>query len=210
MRKLLALIFLCMPNTFTEAHPVSYKGAIGVMTWSQPWLSDYWVTYSFEPNLAVAVRTMRMNMNDGKLNVYLPQLDYLVKRWNEKNLQANIYTYAGGGLASRDDGKNGNAGIAGIEADAETRSLFAEIKGEWMRPSFGSKFDHYELRIGVAPYEAEFNEIASWLMIQFQHHSQLIRQNAITPLGRFFYRNVLFEVGMSLDGDSMVNLMFHF
>ena len=208
MRIWVVLIFLCSV-TFTEAHPVSYKGALGVMTWSQPWLSDYWVTYSFEPNLAIAARIMRMDMNEGKLKVYLPQADYLVKRWNEKNFQANIYSYIGGGLVTL-NGKNGSAGIAGIEADAESRSLFAEVKSEWMRTSFGSSFDHYEIRVGFAPYEAEFNEIASWLMIQYQHHQQLLRQNAVTPLGRFFYRNVLFEVGMSLDGDSMVNLMFHF
>lgn len=77
------------------AHPVSYKGAIGVMTWNQPFLSDYWLTYSLLPNAAIAARSMRMEMPEGTYLVYFPQVDFLAKRWNNPNSQANIYTYGG-------------------------------------------------------------------------------------------------------------------
>src|SRR4051812_10350644 len=100
------------------AHPVSYQGAIGVMTWNQAFISDNWLTYSFRPDMAVAARTMRMEMKDGDFRLYMPQLDYLVKRWNEPEHQANLYVY-GGFDGTRFQEKNGTAFMAGAEADGE-------------------------------------------------------------------------------------------
>jgi hypothetical protein len=191
------------------AHPVSYQEAIAVMAWNQPFLTDLWTTYSFRPDMAIAARYMRMEMPEGTMRYALPQYDLLVKRWNEKEYQANIYGFGGFG---RTDfrGQIGTAWIGGTEVDAESRTYFISAKAEWMRPNQGPRFDHYEFRVGIAPYEAEFNEIAAWLMLQVQYHPALVRRQVVTPLARFFYKNVLWEIGMSLDGDSMTNLMFHF
>jgi hypothetical protein len=109
-----------------------------------------------------------------------------------------------------DEWKDGKRLAYGVEADAESRSLFVLAKAEFMDPSLGSNFQHFEFRLGAAPYEAEFNEIASWLMIQFQYHPSLVKKTALTPMARFFYKSVLFEIGVSTEGDSMTNLMFHF
>ncbi len=192
------------------AHPVAYQGATGVMTWNQPFLSDYWLTYSFRPNMAFAGRAMRMTMDTGSdLVVYMPQFDYLAKRWNESDYQANIYLYGGyGGVHYQ--GQSGTAGLGGIEADAESRKYFVLAKYEGMIPTIGQNFHHVEARIGIAPYQAEINEIASWLMIAGQYHPALNKSYAITPLARFFYKNVLWEAGVSLQGDWMANFMFHF
>jgi hypothetical protein len=90
------------------AHPVSYQGATAIMAWNQPWLSDYWIAYSFRPDMAIAARSMKMDMPEGRLWVALPQYDVLLKRWNQKDSQANIYAYAGGGGAWM-NGRTGNA-----------------------------------------------------------------------------------------------------
>lgn len=191
------------------AHPVSYKEAVGVMTWNQSFLTDIWTTYSFRPDMAIAARYMRMDMPEGNFHVYLPQYDVLFKRWNGKEYQANIYGFAGFGGADFNN-QHGTAWMGGMEADAESRKYFISGKAEWMNPTVGPNFEHYEFRVGIAPYEAEFNEIAAWLMVQYQYHPALIKKQVLTPLARFFYRNVLWEAGMSLEGDSMINLMFHF
>jgi hypothetical protein len=191
------------------AHPVAYQGALGVMTWNQPFLSDYWLTYSFRPDAAIAGRYMRMNMKDGDFRLYMPQFDYLVKRWNEADHQTNIYAYGGFGGAHI-NAQSGVAGMIGVEADAESRKYFVMAKYEGMVPSVGSVFQHVEGRVGIAPYEAEYNEIASWLMLQVQYHPALVTEYAVTPLVRFFYKSVLWETGVSLNGDWMLNFMFHF
>jgi hypothetical protein len=144
-----------------------------------------------------------------ELIVYLPQLDYLVHRWNESDLQANIYVYGGfGGV--RFAQSNGTAYLAGIEADAESRKYFSMVKYEAMYPTLGGPFRHFEARIGAAPYEAEYDQLASWFMILWQYHPALSREQALTPMVRFFYKNALWEAGVSLQGDWMFNFMFHF
>jgi hypothetical protein len=194
-----------------HAHPVAYQGAFALMTWNQPFLSDFWAAYSFRPDMAVAARVMRMNMDQGGESIsYLGQFDYLVKRWNKDHFQANIYTYAGfGGVHFQN--QNGVTGLVGIEADVESRRLFILGRYEGMASTLGAPFFHKgELRLGIAPYEAEIDELASWFMIQFQVHPSLSRPYAITPMVRFFYKSVLWETGISLQGDWMLNLMFHF
>lgn len=214
IRKTLGILQLTALTLLTvspraSAHPVSYQDAIGVMTWNQSFLSDYWITYSFKPYAAIAARYMRMTMPEGDFHLYAPQLNLLAKRWNGTNHQANIYFYGGFGGA-RFQERNGTAAVFGAEADAESRELFVMGKWESVLPSVGHDIHHAELRVGIAPYEAEFEEIASWLMVQAQYHPDLAREYSITPLGRFFYKNVLWETGVSLDGDWMMNLMFHF
>lgn len=143
------------------AHPVAYQGATGVMTWNQSFMSDHWITYSFRPDMAVAGRFVRMLMEDGEeLNYSGLQYDYLVKRWNGHDYQANIYVYGGAGMASIDNNEGGGY-FGGFEADAENRKYFALIKAEYMDATVGDEFGHIEGRLGIAPYEAEYTEIAS-------------------------------------------------
>jgi hypothetical protein len=196
-------------SSISSAHPVSYQGATGVMTWNQPFLTDIWTTYSFRNDMAIAARYMRMQMTDGEMRVYIPQVDYLAKRWNELSYQGNIYVYGGYG-GSHFQNQTGGVGMTGLEADIESRKYFLMGQYEGMYPARGPQFQHLEARVGIAPYEAEYEEVASWLMLQFQYHPALVKNYAITPLARFFYKNVLWETGVSLDGDWLLNFMFHF
>lgn len=210
MRKgLLSLSFILLLATQAFAHPVAYQGATGVMTWNQPFMSDSWITYSFRPDMAVAGRFMRMEMPEGRLNYSGLQLDYLVKRWNGDDHQANIYVYGGGGNVNFHD-SNGGAFFGGIEADAENRKYFSLIKAESMQTNIADDFNHIEGRLGIAPYEAEYNEMATWFMVQTQWHPTLQKKVVVTPLARIFYKSFLLETGVSFDGDWMMNFMFHF
>lgn len=208
MRKLIFTITALLPF-IAQAHPVPYANAIGVMTWNQSFMSDDWITYSFRPDMAIAARHMRFDMPEGRSHFFAPQFDYLVKRWNYPNSQANIYAYGAYG-AMKFQNETMGSGLAGIEADAESRSLFVMGKYERMWAKMGPRFYHVEARLGAAPYEAEFNEVASWFMLQYQYHPMLVRKHAVTPLVRLFYRSVLVESGVSTNGDFMLNFMFHF
>jgi hypothetical protein len=207
VRRIYWLIFFFSAQSL--AHPVAYQGATGVMTWNQEFMSDTWVTYSFRPDAAVAARIMRFDAPEGRMQFIAPQLDYLLKRWNESESQANIYLYGAYGSMFFQNQNHGTE-LAGIEADAESRKYFISGKYEKMWGDLGPDFYHAEARLGIAPYEAEFNEIASWFMIQYQYHPMLLKKYAVTPLARIFYRNFLLEAGSSTDGDMMLNFMFHF
>ncbi len=203
---LTVVLFFELPSF---AHPVAYKDAVGVMTWNQSFMTDDWITYSFRHDAAAAFRHMRFDAPEGRMQFYAPQLDYLVKRWNESDFQANLYAYGAYGSMQM-GGESKGAGLGGLEADAESRKYFVMVKYEKMWSDLGPDFYHGEARLGIAPYEAEFNEVASWLMIQYQWHPMLVRKNAFTPLIRLFYKSVLLETGVSTYGDWMMNFMFHF
>lgn len=205
----IALVTCLCVSLELYAHPVTYQDAIGIMTWNQPYMSDDWITYSFRSDAAIAARAMRLEVPEGQLQFFAPQFDYLVKRWNESDFQANIYAYAAYGAANF-QGQTHGAGLAGAETDAESRKYFGMIQYEKMWGDLGPDFYRLNARVGIAPYEAEFNEIASWLMVQYEYHPSLTRDYAITPLVRLFYKNVLIEAGVSTVGDWMFNFMFHF
>lgn len=206
--------FLCFLLAVTQslsalAHPVSFKDAVSVMSWNQSFMSDNWLTYSLNHKVALAARHMRMDTLMGRENYTAPQIDFLLKRWNEMNSQANIYIYGSYGSLHRLN-KSEGAGLAGVEIDAESRKHFVLVKYEKLWSETGPGMERWEARLGVAPYEAEFNEWASWFMIQYQRHPLMIRKELVTPMVRLFYRSVMLETGVSFEGDWMTNLMFHF
>ena len=205
----LAAGFVTMFSISALAHPVAYQGATGVMTWNQSFMSDSWVTYSFSPNFAAAARFMRMEMPEGRLRYAGAQLDSLLFRKNGDDSQTNLYAYAGAGNVQFQDSYSLGY-IAGIEADSESRKYFGLIKVESMRSSLSPDFDHLESRLGIAPYEADYSEVATWFMVQAQWHPSLSKKFVVTPLARLFYKSFLIESGVSLDGDWMMNFMFHF
>lgn len=211
--KILIMIIVFSGLSFQSviAHPVVYKGAYAVMTYNQPFLSDNWLNYSFRPDMAIVARTMRMKLShhDKSLNIYMPQFDYLVKRWYGDDFQANVYVWGGFGGAKLHR-RNGTAGLVGFEADAESQKYFGLVRYEVIPNSIHKTMHQAEVRVGIAPYEAEYCEIASWFMISGKFNPGLKRNYSITPLARFFYKSVLWETGVSLKGDWMLNFMFHF
>jgi hypothetical protein len=209
LRFTISTVLILLSATLAFAHPVSFQGATGLMTWNQTFMSDNWITYSFRSDMAFAARLMRMEMPDGRMNYSGAQFDYLLKRWNGEDYQANIYVFGGGGVATV-KGTDRDALLVGFEADAESRKYFTLVKAETMQSAFENDFNHVEARVGIAPYEAQYTELATWFMIQTQWHPTLQKKFVLTPLARLFYKSFMLESGVSVDGDWMMNFMFHF
>ena len=146
---------------------------------------------------------MRMIMKDGsEMRFYLPQLDYLVHRWNEKDFQANIYADGAYG-AQWFGGQTSTAGVVTLDSDIETRTLYAAGRLQANLVSRGPNIYQTELRLGAAPYKADFEELASWLIVAIQSNPQLTRNIVVTPMVRLFYKSALVELGSSFQGDTV-------
>jgi hypothetical protein len=153
---------------------------------------------------------MKMNMADGgEMRFFAPQLDYLVHRWNDRDFQANIYANGAFG-AQVYEGRTSRVGIGTLEADIESRTLYASGKVQENWVGIGPNIFQSELRLGIAPYPADYEELASWLMVSIQNNPLLSRSFSVTPLVRLFYKNVLIELGSNIQGDWMFNTMIHF
>lgn len=141
----------------------------------------------------------------------MPQLNFLLKRWNELDSQANIYLSIGhGGEKVKTSFKD--TSILALEADWESRKYYVSAKEDVLLSNRDSGLNVYQtkLRAGFAPYLAEFNEINTWFILQTDFSNKMEEEFKLTPFVRFFYHNVLTEFGVSSKGDAQFNLMVHF
>jgi len=191
-----------------RAHPVPFKDALSVMTWNQPFFNETMLAYSFHRKAAIAAQYMRMDMADGEMKVVTPQLNFLAKRWNELDSQANVYFIGGGGTYEFDRVTRTTA-LGGVEADWESRKYYVSSKLTGLWPNGDDNTYVQTYRAGIAAYPSEFDEISAWLILDVQHINRRERELTVTPVMRLFYRNVLTEIGASFTGDFMLNFMIH-
>mgnify|MGYP000316795444 CR=1 FL=1 len=63
---------------------------------------------------------------------------------------------------------------------------------------------------GVAPYEGDFGDLHTWLMLKIEHKPENKENFEVTPLFRFFKDVYLVESGVSLDGEIILNAVVRF
>lgn len=205
-----------------HAHPVIYQDGVVLSSSNMPKLSDQQIMYSWSHRWASGLNYWRFNQSEdgreAKSEWSLVKLNHLLYRYNGEHSQGNIYLHAGGGRLERDvkkaEGpwikKSSLGTLAGIEADWETRTLYTAVKYYHFYSSTTKSFPMTQFRLGFAPFESPYDQLQSWFMLQFMHTPKVERSLMITPMLRFFYKNVLWEFGSSTNGDWMLNLMVHY
>lgn len=191
------------------AHPVPYAGSVGIMGWNNPRQTEWMGTYSPERFFALAGRYYHLRARTGEREYLIPSLNLLLYRINADEGQANLYLSGGYGL-ERWQGSSRGAGLVEAESDWENRRFYADAKLAMFRLGQAGPFNDARLRLGVAPYLAEFEQLHSWLILQLARNRATGSDTMVTPMLRMFYQNVLFEAGSSLRGEWELNFMFHF
>lgn len=192
-----------------EAHPAAFGGATSVISENSPDANHLTVHYSFTPRVSLGAHLTRMLGHSKDEWMLTSQTGLLLHRWNQKDFQANLYAFGGlGGL--RHQGKTDLVGRSGAQFDIEDRRYY--FMTEYSNHLIRNREDRHDLKLraGLAPYLADYEELNSWLIVQYEFQPQSHRKHELTPLLRFFYRNVLLEAGSSLQGKWLLNLMVHF
>ncbi len=208
---LLGLAFL-FSSSISYSHPVIYKDGTMIASQNMQMFSDNQINYSFHQKWATGLNLWRFNRDNGETAQFgLVRLNHLLKRWNSDDSQANIYLSTGAGVAeSNFEHKGTKAGLlGGAEADWETRTLFTSFKFYQFSAPKLVDVSISQARIGFSPYEAEFDKLQSWVMLQAMYMPQVEKNVVVTPLLRFFYNNVLWEIGSSLRSEWFLNFMVH-
>lgn len=206
-----SLLFLSVLFGRAEAHPVAFAGSYSIMTWNSKDMSDWMLTHSFTSNYSLTARYLRMQTVDGERSFYMPQLNFLLKRWNELDSQANIYLSIGHG-GEKINSSLKDTSLLALETDWESRKYYISARGDALlsHKSSGQNIYQTKGRIGFAPYLAEFNEINTWIILEAYRSNKDEDEFKLTPFVRFFYHNVLTEFGVSSRGDAQFNFMVHF
>lgn len=203
-------ILLFVPQ-FVNAHPVSYEGGYSLMADMSEPLQNYSLIYSPKWWLGTGVVVETVDQQ----RIYSSaQLGVLVHRWNWEEAQANVYVLGGAGYYSeRIEGMvvdDGGFGRLGMQVDYETRKVYANIRYVERRSWDGYKaLDNLvDAAMGFSPYVGNYGDLHTWLILRYMDGRKM-ESSMISPTVRFFYRNYLWEVGMSTRGVAQLNFMIH-
>ncbi len=189
-----------------QAKPISYVDGVMAMQENDETGHTFSVDYTITPNYAVGwYDKWEENERDGKdFSVHGPEFNTLIHRWNLPDGQANIFNSTGAGIADG-DGKTRGAAWSSMMADYETRRVYSsyEVRGMFADDINASVWQR--ARVGVAPYLANYDDIATWFMVQVDDHPSKTDTYVVTPLVRLFYQSSLVEVGYSSNHRLMLN-----
>ena len=185
------------------AHPVIWKNGTVFTSKVSSTLNEIRSHYSFTRYWAAGMHAIEY-----KDTYYgMIQNNFLVHRWNELGSQTNVYAFTGFGR---------NVHVTsdfvlhlGIQADWENRERYAHFSVD----SFFNEasFYHINARLGAAPYVGKYEDIHTWLILQFDGVIDSASHTfSITPIVRLFKGQLLVEIGSNFGGRYFFKSMVHF
>ncbi|MEM9102264.1 MAG: hypothetical protein AAGB12_08065 [Pseudomonadota bacterium] len=190
------------------ARPVSYPGGITLMQMNDFDTSSIHMHYSPTANYSLGYKGEYWRNDDWHFQGV--QINYLIKRWNKPASQANVYLKSGTGWAFDKDNKNNLAAFTGVSLDWEDRRFFTSYSNRFLEAGQITQFFTQNARVGIAPYMGDYGDLHTWLMLQIDHQPE--KENALTTtfLARFFKGEYLVELGVTQDGDALMNFIIRY
>lgn len=218
MTRVLMIILLSLLSVNQAfARPVSYSGGTTIMQNNNAVYNSLHVHYS--PTFKYSVGYKGEYFRDSRIAINMLQLNYLGKRWNKKESQANVYFKGGIGnfhLDTNNDlwdfkGKNALGGFVGVATDWETRRYFASYENKYYASDKHIMNEFMQRgRLGIAPYLANYGSWHTWFMVDVMHLPEQKDTVIITPMFRFFKGTHMFEFGLSDGKQIMFNFALRF
>ncbi len=191
-----------------------------VMTTLSPDEQNYELAYGFDRRVSGALGLTRVKEGGSDAawrNVGMAQLTYLLHRRSTSDGIFNAYVWAGPMAerlerAATDADRRTRAGVqSGVWLDFETRRVYTRLKLHNFK-SEGWRRNEVVAQAMVAPYAADYEDIASWGGVQVKRVSG--ERTEITPYVRFFQRRWWVDAGVSVDrthrNNFFLNLIYTF
>ncbi len=203
------LLFIFSFKVF--AHPVIYKEGTVVSSANMRSYSDNQLMYSWSNRWASGLNHWRFTKDDKNTEFAFLKTNYLLYRANGESSQGNIYLHGGAGLVDSEIEKKQTreSYMTGVEMDWETRTIYTALKYYYFTSPKVTDIEMVQGRVGFSPYEAGFDKLQTWFMFQAMYMGDIDQEVILTPMMRFFYQNVLWEIGSSTRGEWMLNMMVH-
>jgi hypothetical protein len=210
--KALFLLVISILSLKASAHPVIYKGGWSLGSLNMPMYSSNYGYYSLTHRFGVGAEVDRFSKNNENNDLGLLRFNALLWRKNGDDSQANFYLLTGAGVIDQESGVRGTRGVfsPGIEADWESRIYYTSFKYTCYEGPKDLNLSMTQARVGVSPIIAPFEKLQTWVIFQAMVINDIETKTILTPMLRFFYHNVLWEVGSSTRGDWTLNFMVHY
>jgi hypothetical protein len=183
--------------TLAHAAPMGFQGsAMAMGDFGENWRELY-VNYALTPRDALGMSTTWMRSDDGLTTRQLDELTYtrLVKRWNMKHAQANLWFIGGIGNV-HGAGHSGAMASPGVQFDYETTRLYFATTARLYRAR-GINHDFGSVRAGFSFFEAEYEQTQPWLIVEARRMRNLSEKIEITPMLRLINKRYFIEAGVS-------------
>ena len=199
----------------------SAKGAAAPMGFKESWMAmgdfspnwrDLYANYAFTPRDAAGPSVLQMRSDDRMRTRDLTEIAYtrLVKRWNLPNAQANIWFVGGvGELRGNDFPGSRTAVTPGVQVDYETTRVYASASARLYRAG-GIRHDFASGRLGFSFFEADYDEIQPWLVVEARRTSGLSDRTEVTPMLRLIHKSYFVEAGVNNMRQLRLNFMHIF
>jgi hypothetical protein len=144
------------------------------------------------------------------------QINFLVKRWNMPNAQANLFVSGGLGEANvREQHVTGNidervtARRIAMQGDYETRQFYTSLKIDTQASSrYFDRFDTFQ--IGFSPVAHDYDDLAVWFIAQVKKSRGMDDKTEGGAFLRLFKGNIWVELGMNERRKSQMMLMINY
>ena len=198
-RKFFSLIFFL---SVISAHPVIFKNGKVFWLTQNPNFNDIRFGVSKSSNWLIGGRFLE----DRKFNETFALINnnFLAKRWNNRNSQANLYLLSSIGLNTKN---SKSMGTVGIHMDWEDRRFMVMEMLEYYSHSSALVSN---TRFAYSPYIADFSKTSTWLIAHYRiEYSNDKYSYMFFPVVRLFKKNYLFEIGFN-SGNSFLSFKTHF
>ena len=204
-------IGLLIPNV-VDARPVSYPSGWTYMLMNDGMKNTAHIHYS--PTAKMSVGYKFEYWRDMDFSLHALQVNNLITRWNQRDSQANFYLMSGLGVvnsnASNNDSGNEFGGFVGMATDWEDRRYFVAYSNRYTHAGNSGEFFTQSARAGWAPYEGDYGDLHTWLMLQVDHTPEAQDNFTITPLVRLFKGLHLMEAGINNHGEILFNYVYRY
>ncbi len=205
---------LCLFQIHAEAAALmGFADSAMLMTevgrYNQEWMLNYAPTVGH----AIGIEQMRMSAK-GEAATTITGVNYtgLIKRWNGRSTQANLWL--NGGLGEARGLHEGFAYTPGVQFDIESTRLYFLAKTRMIRAP-EMRYDTTAIQAGFSFYEASYEETQPWLVLELKSMRNTDPSLQITPALRFINKTYFLELGITNPGQGegfapRINAMFVF
>ena len=198
-RKFFSLVFFL---SVISAHPVIFKNGKVFWLTQNPNFNDIRFGVSKSSNWLIGGRFLE----DRKSNETFALINnnFLAKRWNNRNSQANLYLLSSVGLNTKN---SKSMGTVGLHMDWEDRRFMVMEMLEY--------YSHCSAlvsntRFAFNPFIVDYSKTSTWLIAHYRiEYSNDKYSYMFFPVVRLFKKNYLFEIGF-YRGNSILSFMTHF
>jgi len=204
---MVALVWACLPAI---GAPMGYQGSTMAMGDFGPNWREIYVNYALTPRDAIGLSATWMRSDDHHIVRELDELAYtrLLKRWNSRHAQANVWFIGGVGALHR-DGRTRAMASPGVQVDYETTRVYLAATHRLYRAQ-DVNHDFTSVRAGFSLFEAQYEETQPWLIVEARRMHDLSGRTEVTPMLRLINKNFFVEAGVNNMRQARFNFMYIF